>query len=102
MLNRQPAHARLHAPVIAPGSGAAALDLVLEHRRGGLRPLQRALSWPVGEELQRVFALHMARAFATAAATLAASFIFLKCNFKFDESFLRVVYLKWGQSLFRS
>ena len=38
-----------------------------------------------------MFALHMARAFATAAATLAASFIFLKCNFKFDESFLRVV-----------
>jgi len=38
--------------------------------------------------------LHMARAFATAAATSAASFIFWKGNFKFDESFLRVADLK--------
>ena len=49
-----------------------------------------------------VFVLHMARAFATAAATSAALLVFLKGNFKFDESFLRVLDLKWGQSLFRS
>jgi len=44
----------------------------------------------------------MARAIATAAATSAASFIFLKGNFNFDESFLRVADLKWANHSFEA
>jgi len=42
----------------------------------------------------------MERAFATAAATSRRLSFFLKCNFKFNESFLRVANLKWANHFF--